>query len=588
MRFQGPAVTIRTYFWLLLGGIALAPLVGLGFLTMQRAEHAASVEVQAGTSRLATVVGDRLGAYVDSERRLLRTIGSAGLQAPAPQQARGWLEASMLDHPHLQHISLHTADGTLVAGEDIPERVDLVRRAGLNSTRVQAASPVIGAPRRAGFAHSSLWVEPVTVVGKPAGVIVAKVDLVGLWPAVNAVRVGSTGFVRLLSGEGVLLAHGNPEERRYVFGNDRKAQATADVQQLTAGVRRNEQGIPVVTATAGVPGTNWKVVVEQEVTEALRGTKRMKRDLGLLAAGAVLFVLVIGTLLGRRLVREFERLRNHAERLARGELDARITPNTRLAELRTLATSLNAMGGSLATLQEQARNRERMATLARVAAGLAHDIRQPIETVRAVCAQLTDNPDDAATRERFHRITQRELPKLGDYVGDLQRMARGEDEQIRTEPIDLLELCKHVVEELAGSPKWRGVRFDATGEPIELHGDRRLLHRAVVNLAANGADACVEHSSEGEVHLRVAARGEGAQAEITVKDSGVGIPKERIAGLLEGDFETTKRSTGIGLGLGIVRHVAEVHRGQLRIDSSPGQGTTFSLILDHSQPAAEA
>ncbi len=569
-------MTTRAYALLLLATIALAPLLALGYLTSRRAEQTATAEVQTGADRLAQVIGERMGAYVSSERKLLASLGAAALQARTPADAQALLEASQLDYPYLRAMSVHGKDGARVAGHDDPARVELARRA----FRLGRSLPMHVVPadrdRGGGFSHTTTWVEPVVVVGEPVGVIVSLVDLVGVWPPINGVQLGKTGFVRLLAGDGTLLAHGDPEERRFVFADD----SAGTIQLVDADGRvTNRQGQHLVTASAAVPGTDWSVIVEQSVSEALRGTALMKRDLTILAAIAVVVVILLGVMLGRVLVRELERLQAHARLLAQGDLDLRLEPTTRIAEVRALTIAMNDMAASLALMQNEALARDRMATFARVAAGLAHDLRQPIETVRAVCAQLSANPDDEPTRARFDKITARDLPRLGDYVGDLQRMARGDQLAVRLESVDPGALAAQVVDDLSGTPKWRGVEFTTDGDAAPVPMDRRLVYRALVNLASNGADACVQQADAGCVRIEVRdARNENA-VELRVHDTGVGIPADRVSRVIEGDFETTKRSTGIGLGLGIVRHVALVHGGQLRVDSTVGQGSVFSLLI---------
>ena len=140
----------------------------------------------------------------------------------------------------------------------------------------------------------------------------------------------------------------------------------------------NQQGTEVVASAAFVPGRDWLVVVEQPVSEAFAAARAMKRDLLLLGAATLVLVVLCGILFGRTAVRSLERLRAHTHILAAGDLDARIDTRTPLLEARALGEALNEMASSLKKLHDEARNRERLSTFSRVAAGLAHDLRNPI------------------------------------------------------------------------------------------------------------------------------------------------------------------------------------------------------------------
>jgi two-component system phosphate regulon sensor histidine kinase PhoR len=129
------------------------------------------------------------------------------------------------------------------------------------------------------------------------------------------------------------------------------------------------------------------------------------------------------------------------------------------------------------------------------------------------------------------------------------------------------------------------VRFEVVGDAPALTADRHLVQRAITNLAQNGADACLESGRGGRVTIEVTDSVEGPFVEFRVKDEGKGIAPDRIPALLKSDFRSTKRANGVGLGLGVVRQVAESHRGRLELSSQVGEGSTFSLVLPKEGPS---
>jgi signal transduction histidine kinase len=541
----------RTYGLLLLLAVGIGPIAVYGWVGVERSERTAVSEVRDGNERVANSIAARIEEHIASERKVLAAIGAAVSLATKPQFA---LESYTLSTPNYTRLEVSWSDGQVLVAES---------------------------PSNASYAHILSLTEQIVVAGETRGKITAAVDLVGIWPAVESVRVGNTGFIRLMDETGVLLAHGNPEESRGVYTDDTKVNARLIKAAAADKVAKNQQGTKVIVSAAEVKGLGWVVLVEQSVDEAFAATNTMKRDLLILGGVALLFVIALGLIFGRVMVRGLERLRDHTKILARGDLDARADARTNLVEVRALADSLNDMSSSLKELQEEAQRKERLNTFARVAAGLAHDLRHPIETLLSACRDLDARPDDPKAAEFVRKVGNRDLPRLKGYVDDLQRLAKRGDLALDLSAVKPVSLARDVAEELASSKKWSGaVSFDVASEQDEANAamlDQNLVRRAVLNLAGNGADACLEKGPGGTVTIGVSAH--NGEVRFDVSDTGDGMPPDRVAQLLHGDFHSTKRSTGVGLGLGVVRQVAASHHGRLEVVSDVGQGSTFSLVV---------
>ncbi len=574
---------VRAYGLLVLGAAGVLPMVAFGYLAIDRSQKTAIEEAREGNQRLAIAIAGRIGAYLENEKRLLDGVGMASLLAQ-PRDAQLLLDAFSLTYPHVHDIVVYRGDQVHAGRSPDDESERLRRRAASGSA---AWSPVRPAHGRTGaFAHIVALAEPIRVAGRTEGILVAHIDLVGLWPPVNAVRVGTHGFVRLLANDGQLLAHGDPEERRFVFRDDAKAELALVAAAREGRIARNQRGQNVLATVADVPGTSWVVTVEQPVAEAYAAASAMRRDLWILVGVALVVVVIVGLLLGGRIVRPLERLRAHTRLLGRGELDVRIDPRTSISEVRALAEGMNEMAASLAKLEEEAKARELLTTFARIAAGLAHDLRLPIEAVRTACDAVVANPEDVEAVNLVRTVHRRDLPRLKEFVDDLRMLSQRSEGELQAEPVDPSQLAAEVVDHLSGYAKWRGTRFVAEGAGPALEVNRKLLRRALFNLAANGADACGVTGPGGKVTISVRER--DAMVCFEISDTGSGIPPERLATLLDGDFASTKRSSGIGLGLGVVRHVAQVHNGHLAVESEVGVGTTFRLTLPPCEPIRDA
>jgi len=573
-------IRIRVLGLALLIIVAVVPLAVFGWLAVTRSERTAVTEVRDGNQRVAEAVAGRIESYLRRERQTLAIIGAAAVQASDAAAASALLEGYTLEYRHLRDLTVYRDGARWAADSAARPSPAFDALAATARSGGAAASPVRPADHvgTGGFAHTMTVAVPIVVVGQQRGVLVADVDLIGVWEPVNRVKVGEHGFVRLLSGSGELLAHGDPEERRYVFDADRGID-----DALVAAARRgelalNQGGVEVVPTVADVPGTDWKVVVEQPVAEAFAPARAMRRDLYLSGAGVILLAVLIGLIAGRRVVRPLEQLRDHTRVLAGGDLLARADVPTRIAEVAALAGALDEMAAALKQLQDDARARERVTTFGRVAAGLAHDLRLPIETLSAACFDLIREPEDAGARAFFELTARSNLPRLREYMGDLLQLSREGEIEKRSEHIDPLAAAHQAVEQISANPQFRGIEFRVTGEAAPMWLNRSLFRRALQNLGANAARACFK-SGRGDAGVTFQFDDSEEALEVRVIDQGSGMTAEQRDRILAGDFASEERTSGIGLGLGVVRHVVRGHGGTLEIHTELGKGSTFLLRL---------
>jgi signal transduction histidine kinase len=235
----------------------------------------------------------------------------------------------------------------------------------------------------------------------------------------------------------------------------------------------------------------------------------------------------------------------------------------------------------LATLQKVQRHlleAGRFAVLAHLAAGLAHEIRNPLHSIRinaSVVEQYLDTsgPGGDAVAESLETI-KGETHRLADLLNNYLGMVRPEKE---TDYVDVRELCLRVVQLVGYSARKSQVRIRVEGEeaPRPVRGIPDRLQQAILNLVLNAIQAM---PGGGELSLG-ATRVDG-YVRVTVSDTGPGIPTE----LADEVFETgvTTRPGGSGLGLSLVRLIAESHGGRVSYRSVPGKGTSFILDLPAS------
>jgi signal transduction histidine kinase len=241
-----------------------------------------------------------------------------------------------------------------------------------------------------------------------------------------------------------------------------------------------------------------------------------------------------------------------------------------------LADRLKKTGGDLAVATERAEKAEQLAALGRLAAGLAHEIRNPLGSIQGSIELLRTGGTLHEEDRVLCEIIEREAARLNDLVGDMLDLARTRVPAV--ERVDLARVARDVV--LLANRSGRGgdvaVRYEGE-EACDVEADAAMLRQVIWNLVRNG----VQVSSAGdEVAVRVERA--GGAAELAVRDDGPGIAREAIPRLFDAFYTT--RSHGTGVGLAVVKRIVDDHGWDLRVDSAPGRGATFSVTIPLAAP----
>ena len=236
---------------------------------------------------------------------------------------------------------------------------------------------------------------------------------------------------------------------------------------------------------------------------------------------------------------------------------------------------------------------ERLEGIAELSASLAHEIKNPLASIRSAVEQISRMPHINDDQKTLGLLVMRESDRLSRLLSEFLDFARVR--VARTDRVDLANVVQGAVGLAAAHPdRDATVRVSCVvpeGDPITVEGDEDLLHRAVFNLALNAVQAS---PPRGEVRVELARSVEplpiglpfdGDAVSFRVIDGGPGIPNE-IRDRMFDPFFTTKPN-GSGLGLAVVHRAIEAHRGVVFVDSG-SRGTRFTVILPRSQPAARS
>lgn len=220
-------------------------------------------------------------------------------------------------------------------------------------------------------------------------------------------------------------------------------------------------------------------------------------------------------------------------------------------------------------------------------ANVSHELRTPLTSLLGFIETLRGPArDDPAARERFLAIMAKEAGRMNRLVDDLLHLSRVEaQERQRPETRhDLAALTRSALAGLRPQAEAAGVRIATRGleTPLSILADPDQITQVVTNLAENA----IKYGAAGK-HIEVSLTREtgprGPLVRLEVTDHGEGIEPQHLPRLAERfyriDGHRSREKGGTGLGLAIVKHIAHRHRGRLAIDSTPGRGSTFSVIL---------
>jgi two-component system OmpR family sensor kinase len=342
----------------------------------------------------------------------------------------------------------------------------------------------------------------------------------------------------------------------------------ADITAPTRGASNTALGETRYVAIPVSIGDTQGVLVAVSLTAAERDQVSSAVQI---AIGVSIVVMLLASLFiwlaAGRAIAPLQALTRTARTISESDLSGRI-PVRGGDEIAELGRTFNGMLDRLETAFAEQKD---------FLTDVSHELRTPITVIRGHLETLGDSP---AEREEAIAVIQEELDRMNRYVDDLLLLAKApRPDFLRLGPLDL-DLFTHDLFNKATSLGDREWRLDGTGVGIVV-ADQQRLTQAVMNLATNA----VKHTKDGDpVWLGSSLVGDNAR--LWVRDEGPGIDETDAERIFEryGQAGEDASPDGAGLGLSIVKAIAEAHGGRVELDSQPGLGATFTVVLPASQP----
>jgi two-component system sensor histidine kinase HydH len=229
----------------------------------------------------------------------------------------------------------------------------------------------------------------------------------------------------------------------------------------------------------------------------------------------------------------------------------------------------------IAHLKQEVERRERLASLGSLAAGIAHEIRNPLSSIKGFATYFKERYHDVPEDQNTADIMIREVERLNRVIGQLLEFARPLN--VRKKTVNIASVIHHSLEMVSAQAQQNNIIIDSKKIPpddVSASIDPDKIGQVLLNIFLNALESMEEG---GTLAVSIDEDSADDHILISISDTGHGIPKEDISHIFD-PYYTTKQS-GTGLGLAIVHKIIEAHSAEISVDSVLGKGTTFTIIL---------
>ncbi|WP_269584119.1 sensor histidine kinase [Roseibium sp. Sym1] len=346
-----------------------------------------------------------------------------------------------------------------------------------------------------------------------------------------------------------------------------------DRVRLTPVGTRAEEAEIFARSRQFLPG--WRVQLVDGGGDLEEPRDRIRYVLLIAAVISALGLVVLFLKMSQRLSSYLVPLNEGAQAIADGNFGMSVSEDGP-GELGSLARSYNRMREQLEKLIASRVEVERRAALGGMAAGIAHEIRNPLATVVTTVHGLRRNEKDAE-RQRMFEVISAEITRVDKTIGEFLNYAKPSP-PVR-EPVLIREAFRTIRTLLATTAHEKDIVIDLSGDSsLQLDIDRAHFSQILLNLTLNGIDAMPAGG-----HLKLRAYREGGNVVVSVADDGAGMDADTRDKVLRPFFTT--RGKGSGLGLPVTKQLVETNGGEMSIESEVGHGTTVTLVFPRKEAA---
>lgn len=231
-------------------------------------------------------------------------------------------------------------------------------------------------------------------------------------------------------------------------------------------------------------------------------------------------------------------------------------------------------------LQEEVRRSERLASLGTLASGVAHEIRNPLSSIKGFAQYFQEKFEEGSEDKSFASVMIQEVDRLNRVITQLLDLAR--PRELRLHPYPISRILEHPLKLIQPDLEKKGIRIIlGPMRQDKVHVDPDQITQALLNLFLNAMESM---SEGGDLLVKMVLNEEKGGVEIWISDTGPGIAREKLQRIFDPFFSTKKKGTG--LGLAITAKIIEAHRGEISVESEKGKGATFRIFLPVKEAGA--
>ncbi|RJP23229.1 MAG: HAMP domain-containing protein [Candidatus Abyssobacteria bacterium SURF_5] len=294
---------------------------------------------------------------------------------------------------------------------------------------------------------------------------------------------------------------------------------------------------------------------------------------------ALVTSLIVMALIRRWVSNPVKDLLDGTRRVAEGEIGHIIPVGE--AELGGLARAFNKMQEKLLSSQRQLVTAEKLASIGKLAASVAHEINNPLTGILTFAEDLAENADHSDPRRSDFEVIRRQAVRCREIVRQLLDFSRQEKPNLR--PVNVNEVLVHTIEFISKQAIFRNIVIttDLENDLPPVIADPIQIEQVMLDLLVNAAEAM---SDGGNIFISSLSHQRSHEVEVVVRDTGPGIAEENLPRIFE-PFFSTKGGKSMGIGLAVSWNIINQHGGRLEVESKLGEGVTFHIMMPWGKAA---
>jgi signal transduction histidine kinase len=559
---------------ILVAGISV-PVFFLGALLLNNFDKSVKNSVLEAHKEAAVRLADRVGLFLGHCEGILNTSAATlGVLSQDPWQEEGILVELVLNQPLFLRASISDLSGKLVATSELGDVYNHGYSKDMLGNILRGETYISGVELLDKHTPCLTMAVPLKREGRTSGVLCADVDLRGLWEMLDGAQLNKAGRAMLLAADGTLLVH--PDKKRVLKKENFRGQQDADsaLAGLSGAVEISDrQGGNWVSGFAPVSKLGMALLVRQEHKTAYFFARAMRVQLWLIIILSEIIACFASIFLAIFFSGRIQALIFRLKGAVYGEPQ----DNNSLSK-RDEIGELMAIISDLTERLKETRLKERLSSIGEAAVWVAHELKNSLLPLKTFVQFFPSKHHNGEFMDKFRSVVPVEIDRCEKMLKELSELS-GQSE-LKLARVNVKEIMDDVLKMMEEKFLEASIKAQVHLEDSNLYAmaDAELLKRAFMNLIINAVEA-MPGGGVIAISMDLISRGGsgGSYIEVKVRDNGIGIQEGKLRDIFK-PYKAAKRN-GRGLGLAISRRIIEEHGGNISVESKPGMGTTFTLVL---------